>query len=547
MVDIALVVIALIWFGGTCIRIYRQARYYQIEEYMGLRYARWWLAERERWLPYRPAGAWLVGAGIGVMLSEGGDLVPGIIVLAAALAAVYPPREKEVKKPFRRTARATRLLGAAWVIAAVVMVILLWLVSRVHLPDVQVVRFALWGFIGLILYLTAPLLLMAGNAAMTPVEAFFRQRYIQQARNVLAQVQPKVIGITGSYGKTTTKTFLADILNGRYKTYATPRSYNTLMGICSAINTDLKNDYSIEYFIVEMGAYIQGEIRRICDLTPPQISIVVEVGPQHLERFGSLENTADAKYEIIKALPSDGVGVFNWDNPYVQAMYERGYPQTRLAVSKTSTPDSAAADAPRFIASQIHESLDGLEFTVTDTEMKASQVFRTNILGEHNVTNILLATAVAVHEGMTLRDVAARVGNLRPAESRLVRQITPEGITIINDAYSANPVGVMGSLRVLGLHTKGKRLLITPGMVELGELMDSENRKLGEIAARYATDVILVGEKQARPLQAGLEAANFPPEHLQVVNTLSEAVTWYKENLRSGDTVLFLNDLPDTY
>src|SRR5690606_10602191 len=131
----------------------------------------------------------------------------------------------------------------------------------------------------------------------------------------------------------------------------------------------------------------------------------------------------------------------------------------------------------------------------------------TPVIGEHNVTNILLATAVAVHEGMSLNDVAFQVRQLRPAESRLVRQITNQGITIINDAYSANPAGAISALKVLGLHTTGKRLLITPGMIELAELHEPENKRLGQIAAEYATDVILVGEEQTRPIKAGLESA----------------------------------------
>jgi UDP-N-acetylmuramoyl-tripeptide--D-alanyl-D-alanine ligase len=309
----------------------------------------------------------------------------------------------------------------------------------------------------------------------------------------------------------------------------------------------MANDYSIEYFISEMGAYVEGEIERIAELTKPEISIVVEVGPQHLERFGSLENVAMAKYEIIKALPKHGLGVFNWDNPYVREMYEKGYPDNRIAVSREISPDNLPETPPQFIASDISETLNGLSFTVTDTQTGQSERIETPVIGIHNVTNLLLAIAVAVHEGMSLRDVAFRAKTLQPAESRLVRQVTDSGITIINDAYSANPVGVISALKVLGMHQSGKRLLITPGMIELGALQEQENRKLGELATQYASDIILVGEKQTAPLKAGILSTNFPSEKLQVVDTLSDAIDWYKHNLKAGDTVLFLNDLPDTY
>jgi UDP-N-acetylmuramoyl-tripeptide--D-alanyl-D-alanine ligase len=541
--------IALVWFIGTCFRIYRQARFYQIEEYMSLRYLRWLFGEWERWLPLRAVGAFLGGTLLGFVsdsIPSEMALMPYLAALVAGGIAVWPPRETEIKRKFVRTARVSRILGTAFVLAALDSVLTVYSVSLIGIDSDRVAAAVVAGS-GLFIFLLAPIWLILGNLLMTPVEAFFRQRFIRKAEAVLAAIQPKIIGITGSYGKTTTKNYLRDILNGRYKTYATPKSYNTLMGICLAINKDLADDFSVEYFISEMGAYVEGEIERICKLTPPDISIVVEVGPQHLERFGSLENVAKAKYEIIHNLKPSGLGVFNWDNPLVREMYERGYPNNRIAVSKTISPDKLPNNPPRFIASEITETLNGLVFLVTDIKTGQNQVMTTALVGEHNITNLLLAIAVAVHEGMSLRDIALRVSALQPAESRLVRQVSDNGITIINDAYSANPVGVVSSLKVLGMHQQGKRLLITPGMVELGELEEQENRKLGEIAADYASDIILVGTKRTEPIKAGILAKNFPAERLMVVDKLSEAVEWYKNHLKAGDTVLFLNDLPDTY
>lgn len=542
------ILIALIWLGGTCVRVYRQARFYQIEEYMGRRYLRWYFSDRLRWLPSRPLIASALGLMVGFFMAEApGSILPGVIVAIAALIAVWPPDEGEIKRAFRPTPRAKRILGAAFGLAVFDLLLYLFILTQLPLPAVDNFDLVIVSAAGLLIFLTAPFILVGGNLLMTPIENILRRRFITAARKVIVDLQPVVIGITGSYGKTTTKNYITDILGGRYKVYPTPKSYNTLMGICLAINTQLKNDFSIEYFVVEMGAYIPGEIARICDLTPPNIAVVVEVGPQHLERFGSLENIASAKYEIIKALPPDGVGVFNWDNPHVREMYERGYPATRLAVSKTLAPDAVPPGGPRFIASEIAESLDGLQFTVTDVQTGDSARLITHVIGEHNITNILLATAIAVYEGLSLKDVAFQARKLQPAESRLVRQQTAEGIMVINDAYSANPAGIVSALRVLGMHTSGKRLLITPGMVELGELHEPENYKLGQLAAQYATDIILVGEKQTRPIKEGIEASGFNVEHLQVVAALSDAVNWYKANLRSGDTVMFLNDLPDIY
>ncbi len=548
MNELLIWIIAAIWLEGACVRLYRQARFYQIEEYMSLRYLRWMVQIRSRWLPNRLLIAWIAGSTAAFLFSEAPDSpLPAILGIIAAIIAVIPPDEGEIKKKFRATPRARRLLATGFVLAALLVIIgriIAGDILRDQALELQVIAV---GAIGFLVWLIAPVILSLSNVIMTPVEATVRAQFINHARGVLREVNPVVIGITGSYGKTSTKTYLAHILNGRYKAYPTPKSYNTLMGVCIALNNDVANDHSIEYFIAEMGAYVPGEIQRICELTHPEISIVVEVGPQHLERFGTLENVAIAKYEIIKALPPDGVGVFNWDNPHIRAMVERGYPTTRLTVSKEVDPAAVSDATPRFVASDIQESLDGLRFTVTDTLTNVSELFSTPLLGQHNVTNVLLATAVAIHEGMSLKEIARRVRDLKPAESRLTRHTSPEGITIINDAYSANPVGVVYALRVLGMHTGGRRLLITPGMVELGDLMESENRKLGETAAQYATDVILVGEKQAEPIREGLIAAGFPSEKVLVIATLAESIQWYQRNLKAGDSVLFLNDLPDTY
>ena len=214
-----------------------------------------------------------------------------------------------------------------------------WLRASIPLDDIVAISAS--ASLGFACYLLAPLWLVAGNTLVQPLEAIIRRRYLTQAAAVLRQINPKVVGITGSYGKTTTKQFLRDILSVRYQTYATPKSYNTLMGISLAINRDLADDFRTEYFISEMGAYIEGEIERICQLTPPDIAIITEIGPQHLERFGSLDNIKNAKYELIKNLPPAGVAVFNWDNSYIREMAELGYPATRLTVSRELAMDEA--------------------------------------------------------------------------------------------------------------------------------------------------------------------------------------------------------------
>jgi len=547
MTTLFVIFILLIWITGTWLRIYRQAHYYQIEEYLNQRYLIWLGKERMRWLPTRPVVVVVAATVIGLFL----DTIPGttnvlafIIVGVAAVISVWPPARGEVKKPFVRTERATRMLGAAFVVPALAALLAFFFVESLSTGRSTLV---LLSISGLLLFLMAPVWLMAGNLLMYPVETILRQRFQRQAQQVLNRIRPRVIGITGSYGKTTTKNYLSEILSSRYRTYATPKSYNTLMGISLAINRDLADDYSIEYFVCEMAMYGPGEIAKLCEFVPPDVSIVIEVGPQHLERAGSIENIAKAKYEIIQGLRPDGVGIFNWDNDYIKEMIRRGYPQHRIAVSRVLSPAEARQEGVRFIAQDINEELDGLAFTVMDVNTGQREAFSTPLVGIHNVTNLLLATAAAVNEGLSLRDVAYRVRTLQPAESRLVRQVADGGIIIINDSYSANPVGAVSALKVLGMQPGERKVLITPGMIELGDLHKTENKRLGQLAPLYATDIILVGEKQTKPVQEGILSTDFPPDRLHIVSTLSEATRWYQQNLRSGDAVLFLNDLPDTY
>ncbi len=530
-------IIGMLWTVGACVRVYQQARFYQIEEYMSRRYLRWLFAERDRWLPTRGVAAG-VGGGVAALFVGDTTFITAAVLIIAIIIATYPQSPGEVKKQFVRTARATRILAAAFLSAFVLTASgTLWAGLQLSGTAALLIAYP----VGFVVWWGAPFLLPLGKLLTAPIEANIRNGFKRQARAKLDEIDPVVIGITGSYGKTSTKHYLAHILGGKYRVFPTPKSWNTIMGVTRAINEKLQP--GTDYFICEMGAYIRGEIEEIAALTHPTISIVTEVGPQHLERFKTLENVATAKYEIIKALPPDGVGVFNADNPYIRGMIKRDYPQTRLTVSRG---DDTAANA-RFIATNITETLDGLTFTVTDTQTGDSQRFETVLVGQHNVTNILLCAAIAVHEGLTLADVAGRVRTLQPAEARLVRNVLPNGMTLINDAYSANPVGVLSSLRVLGMHNSGRRLLVTPGMVELGHLHEEENHKLGQAAAQHATDVILVGPEQTQPVKEGLLEAGFPPAQLQVMETVTEAIEWYQQHLGAGDTVLLLNDLPDTY
>ncbi|MBN1564016.1 MAG: UDP-N-acetylmuramoyl-tripeptide--D-alanyl-D-alanine ligase [Anaerolineae bacterium] len=536
----------LLWLAGVILRIWRLARFFQLEGYDNARFLRWLFDKPQRYIMWRALVFVGVASLISLALNWGGQDT-GLLYLAvwgvAGVIGIWPEPPKEVKQTFKLTQRATRLLITAFALAVIVLIgAEVTLLAAFNFSDRT--DFAVITLTGLVIFHLAPFALPLANLIMYPVEVMFRRMFRERARRNLKKAGPVVIGITGSYGKTSTKEYLAHILGGRYDVLATPKSYNTLMGVCMVINDDLADGKHYDYFIVEMGAYIEGEIREICELVEPQISIMTAVGPQHLERFGSIEATARAKYEIMQALPPDGVGVFNWDDHHVRALYEKGYPETRIAVS---WENAEHATQLRFLARNVKQTVTGLGFDVIDTYLEEEQHFSTKLVASHNVTNILLATAVARHLDVPLTEIAMRVASLEPAEHRLQRRTMPGGITIIDDAYSANPVGARNVLDVLALYDTGRRVLITPGIVELGALQEQENRKLGRHAAQVCTDIVLVGIAQTMPIQQGIHETGFAADRLYVYDTREEAIAWFQRELKGGDTVLFLNDLPDTY
>lgn len=551
-----------IWVAVGLRYIMRVIRYFQIEEYKPNRFLAVLIRLREErfyWGGLLLLAIIIVGDNlqssreltINMGRGAAAQWLLGPILLATLFAAfgLWPwvklglPK-REPGRGFNPTPRARRLLavslGLVTFPAAVVLALyLLAVATRAPIDLLQVVQVT--ALTGVLSAAFVPLAIPLADLLLWPVEAATRRYYLRLAAQNLARSNARVIALTGSYGKTSTKHYLQHLLEQQFRSLMTPRSFNTLLGVSRSINELLAGNTQYDYFIVEAGAYIPGEIARICQLVKPQISIVTAVGPMHLERFGTIENIVKAKYEIIEALPADGLGVFNGDDVRVRGMAERGYPQQQLLITQQGLAGA------RFAASEVEMFAAGTRFRVTDTVTHESMVMDMPLFGEHNISNVLLAIAVAHHVGMSLDSISYRVQTLKPADHRLVRTVLPNGWILIDDAYSANPIGTQMALKVLTLQGSQRRVVVSSGMFELGDLHDQENRLLGERIAAAATDVILIGEAQVAPLKAGLISKGYPTEHLHVVNTLDEAIAIYRGILQAGDSLLLLTDLPDTY
>lgn len=330
----------------------------------------------------------------------------------------------------------------------------------------------------------------------------------------------------------------------------TPDSYNTPMGICKVIRGELTAAH--EVFIVEMGAYKRGDIRELCNLASPHIGILTAVGPQHLERFKSIENIAKTKYELIESLPSEGLAVFNCDNDICAGLADKrersGHPVFRYATE--SSPTVSTSGYAELTATNIRHTDAGLTFNVhaSVSSQAATEVeIHTQLLGRHNVSNILAAMAVAITCGMTLEEIQTAVANVEPVPHRLQLTAGAGDVTIIDDSFNSNPVGAKAALEVLTEIGAGKKVLVTPGMVELGEKEYEENKRLGEHAADVCDLVILVGPTRTLPILDGLKAAAYPSEQVIVALNLEEVQHHLARRVQPGDVVLFENDLPDNY
>ncbi|MYB95051.1 UDP-N-acetylmuramoyl-tripeptide--D-alanyl-D-alanine ligase [Candidatus Poribacteria bacterium] len=448
-------------------------------------------------------------------------------------------KKVEVKKPLVYTARAKRVFGLS-ICLLVSLATTLVLIAQTSPWRIAIFLFSEISVINLTI----------ANLLIYPLERTINGAYLFSARKRIRTLQPRVIGITGSYGKTSTKYILHQILSQKFNTLMTPDSYNTPMGICKVIRGELTAEHEI--FIVEMGAYKRGDIRELCNLAAPEIGILTAVGPQHLERFKSIENIAKGKYELIESLPADGLAVFNCDNEICAGLADKRE-QTGNPVRRYATEASlvvSVADTADLIATNVRYTDNGLAFTVhantekfdiTDTEIQ------TRLLGKHNVSNILAAVTVAMECGMELEEIREAVANVEPVPHRLQLTAGAGGVTIIDDSFNSNPVGAKAALEVLTEIGERKKVLVTPGMVELGEREYEENRRLGEQAADVCDLVILVGPTRTTPILEGLKAAEYPSQQIIVTLNLEEVKQHLATQVQAGDVVLFENDLPDNY
>jgi UDP-N-acetylmuramoyl-tripeptide--D-alanyl-D-alanine ligase len=489
----------------------RWLRVAQREHYLPGSVTRFWV----RWLRSGPANLAL-GALLLVSAVIGGAFVAPVLLVCAVTVVLWP-MGLPIRGRTSELALTRRLRTLAAVVYALLAIVALVLGALISLPVAAAV-----------IAVAAPLAVDLALAALAPLEARLGNRYVDEATTKLDRVRPRVVAITGSYGKTSTKEHVRDLLGDRYVVVASPASFNNRLGLARAINEHLQP--GTEVFVAEMGMYAEGEIRALCEWLPPDVAVLTAVGPVHLERLGSMEAIVRAKSEIFERAR---VAVVNVDDPRLATVADelvaRGLRVWRCGT--TERPDLDVALVPAADGTSVRLLVDGSTHTM-------------QLDGGPHASNLATAVAVARELGVTVDRIVARLDRLAVPAHRLEVRTTERGVTVIDDTFNANPAGARHALELLArVDGGGRRVVVTPGMVELGAEQADANEELARLVTDTADTLVVVGRTNRAALLRGVGNGTT----VQCVANRDRGTAWVRSNLDAGDAVLYENDLPDHY
>ncbi len=455
-------------------------------------------------------------------------IIAVIIYTVTSLIYIRNKKSEQTKLSLKVTARVKRLF-----ITQIVLYILPVVFMVLNFKEQNIVNYYI--IIGLMVYLNSVITLLTATINF-PIEKLLSLKFKIKAMNKLKSMPNlKVIGITGSYGKTSSKNILNDILDVKYNVLPTPKNFNTPVGLTITINNYM--DKFNDIFIAEMGAFKRGEIKYLCDFVKPTYGILTKVGTAHLESFGSQENIQKGKFELIESLPHDGIGILNGDDE-LQLNYKLKNDCKIVWIGI----DNKKVDVR---AENIKLSKDGTTFDCVFKGDKKKYKFETKLLGQANVYNILAGIALGHELGLSIKQLQMGVKKVNSIEHRL--ELKKYGnINIIDDAYNSNPVGAKMALDVLKM-MPGKKIVVTPGMIELGPKQKELNKEFGTQIADAADEVILVGKNQTKDIYDGIISKKFKKEKIHIINDVKEAFPMMNKLADKETYALLENDLPDIF
>jgi UDP-N-acetylmuramoyl-tripeptide--D-alanyl-D-alanine ligase len=390
----------------------------------------------------------------------------------------------------------------------------------------------------LIVFILSPLLFSFIVLFFQLPTLFVRKLILKKAKEKIKRFpELLVIGITGSYGKTSTKEFLAEVLSKKFNVLKTEKHINAEIGIAQTILKNLKSNHEI--FVVEIGAYQKGKIKEVCSIIKPKIGILTGITQQHLSTFGSRENIIKAKFELIESLPESGIAFFNATCDLVKlALKEKGKDlkvKRRILCSTKEKLD--------FWAQDIKVEKEQISFRVFSRESNDSFDFELNLQGAHNIELVLLVCAVAKTLGLSWREISEAVKNLKPLEGALKLVKSKKGVDILDATYSANPQGVMAHLEHLKLW-EGKKIIIMPSLIELGKESDEIHKKIGKKIGRICDLAIITTKDGFKNLKEGALEEGMDGGRIIYNPDAEEILRKIKEEAKPGDVILLESRVP---
>lgn len=472
------------------------------------------------------------------------------------IAAWITFRKIEVRQKIDWTLKAKILFTASWMIAACIIIMIFWLT--------QALLIVVAG--ALLIFIFSPLILLAALILIWPLDFLAKLWIVRKAKRRLKKFPDlKIIGITGSYGKTTMKEALSSLLSAKFKILRTPENINTAVGVAKIILKKLRPEHEI--FIVEMGAFKKGDIKKLCRLAPPAISILTGINEAHLDRFGSLKNTIEAKFEIVKFMRKNGIAYLNSKNKLVLENFSRFcegknvkfYPSLDITLSGQTFPTYVEAkvgeheilmngekDKYEIRNTQWLDETGGFSFEILKNTQKLLEA-KTKILGSYILDTLLCAVMIAESLGVDPVLIAERIPQIKPIEHRLCPIQGANNVLVIDDAYNGNPDGAAEAMETLKRFKNRRRIYITPGLVELSGKSAEIHEKLGLHLAQCADIVIFIKNSATPFIEKGLLKGRFEKENIVWFKTAQAAHAELGSLLQPNDVVLFQNDWPDQY
>lgn len=481
---------------------------------------------------------WAGGAALLVVLFPGASawvlsFCESAILLAGAWMIIRLLKTRKEKKPLKYTPRIKRLYLVSGIVFFLILLLSVLYGSRGNGSETRPGP----GFVICVSFpFFLPVWVALGGLIAWPFEKLISELYFRDAQRILKSRPDLIkIGITGSWGKTSVKYILGTLLEEKYHTCITPASFNTPMGVTKVIRSQLEPGHRV--FVAEMGARHVGDIREMCRLVHPEYGVLTSVGPQHLDTFKTLDRVKKTKYELIDALPPEGAAFFADDNGICRELYQKT--QIRKWISGMEPYQTDVW------AEEIKIDRNGSSFQLCRKD--GSRIFcETRLLGKLNIRNILQAASVCFELGLSDQQIMRGIRKLKPVEHRLQLIQHPNGVSVIDDAFNSNIRGAEQAFSVLKA-LPARRIVVTPGMVELGSQESALNHELGKKLAECCDIAVLIGTKHSRPIYEGLREMHFPEDTIHTFSGLQEAQKWLQTHTVPGDTILFENDLPDNY